>query len=165
MKVISIDPGVTTGFCYAEITPKEKMEFFPSQNVDDVDDLWRRLVRFEPRYIVMESFEFRQGKQHSGINLFPKELIGVTRLYSLLASQACGLYMQTASQGKGYYNDKKLSDHGFIKRGDKTHLGHGLDATRHLLQWVTFGAGFEFNSTKESIHKFATRLDSWPPTT
>lgn len=160
MKIISIDPGVTTGYCYAELTPKERLVYYPFQNTEDVDDFWRRLQKFEPRYIIIESFQFRQGKQRSGINLFPRELIGVARLYSLIADHPVALYLQSAATGKSYYRDATLKALGLRKLGDATKLVHGIDASRHLLQWVTFGAGYEFNSGKQD---FIKRIEIWPP--
>lgn len=159
VKVIAIDPGVTSGYCYAHVEPKKSMDYYAFQIVDDVDDLWRRLADFQPRYIVMEDFEFRQGRQRSGINLFPKELIGIARLYSLLAKEICAVELQKASQGKSYYTDTMLKHQKLYRRG----IPHAMDASRHLLHWITFGSGFALNSTRGSVSEFATRLEQWPP--
>lgn len=159
IKVISIDPGVTSGYCYAHVEPQQNMIFYPFQIVDDVDELWQRLIDFQPRYIVMEDFEFRQGRQKSSINLFPKELIGVARLYTMRSPAFCSMQLQKAMTGKSYYTDTLLKKQGLYK----TSLGHGMDATRHLLHWITFGPGYALNGKKGSINEFAKRIDSWPP--
>lgn len=154
MRVIAIDPGVETGYCYAIITEDKQLEYYPFQSVDDVDDLWRRLVEFKPRHIVMEDFEFRGGAR-AGLNLFPVQLIGVARLYSLISTDGqIALRLQKAAQGKSYYTDPTLKQAGLYKRG----IQHGMDASRHLLQWVTFGEGYQYVTGKQN---FATLLDKW----
>lgn len=154
MKVIGIDPGVMTGFCYADIEPDKYARLYPFQMTDDVDDLWRRLVEFEPRYIVMEDFEFR-NRARAGLNLFPVQLIGIARLYALTQGQ-CAIKLQKASEGKGYYTDTLLKQVGLYKRG----VPHGMDATRHLVHWLTFGPGYQFNGGKQLI-EFAQLIDKW----
>lgn len=162
IKVMSCDPGVTSGYTYALVEPKQYTRYYPFQMLDDVDDFWRRLREFKPRYLIMEDFEFRQGRQRTGINLFPKELIGVGRLYSLIADHDIAFYLQKAATGKAYYSDKVMKAGGFMNYGDASKLGHGIDASRHLLQWLTFGAGSQFAGTKGSAKDFVQRLDSWP---
>ena len=85
MNIISIDPGVETGYCYAKIVPmggEPKLMFYPHQGVDDVDDLFRKLQRFQPRIVVCEDWEDRRGARATGgVNSFPVQLIGVMRLY------------------------------------------------------------------------------------
>lgn len=153
IKVISIDPGRTTGYCYAQIIEGKPLEYFPFQAMDEVDDLWRRLAEFKPRYIIIEDFEFRQ-RARTGLVLFSVELIGVARLYSLVAPHQCSIFIQKASQGKGYYSDATLKAHNLHRRG----VPHGMDASRHLLQWFTFGAGYQYNNGKP---QFAKCLIDW----
>lgn len=139
VRVISIDPGGTTGYTYARITDGQ-IEVFPFQMVDDVDELWNRLVLFNPDHIVMEDFEFRQ-RVRTGLVLFSVQLIGVARLYELtVAKRTCTVFLQKASEGKGYYTDIQLKNKAVYKRG----VPHGMDAMRHFLQWVTFKAGHQF---------------------
>lgn len=159
--VLVSDPGVTSGYCYASITPGISCTYYPFQIHDDVDELWKRLAAFKPRYIVMEDFKFRQGKQKSGINLFPVQLIGVARLYEIICPHQCALFMQQPAQGKGYYTNTVLKKLEFLRHGDITRMEHGLDATRHLFQWLTFGAGYKLMQGF-SIKDFATRVDIWP---
>ncbi len=141
MRVISIDPGQMSGYTYADITDG-KLKFCPFQMVDDVEDLWYRLKKFDPVYIVIESFEYRGGKNQRGVILFSKELIGVARLHQLITPGCERLFLQTAAQGKGYYTNPVLKQMGVYKPS----LDHGMDATRHLLQWATFGFGYQFKA-------------------
>lgn len=155
-KVISIDPGVETGFCYALITD-EKMVYYPFQSVCEVDDLWRMLSAFKPRYIIIEDFESRRGSlARGGLNLFPVQLIGVTRLYELLAQHQCASFIQKAAQGKSYWSNDTLKQAGFYLRGKP----HAMDASRHLLQWLMFGYGYQFLG-KRRVTEYVTMIDSW----
>lgn len=153
LKGISIDPGKTTGYTYFELRSKESLEYHPFQSYDDVDDLWRRLKDLQPRYIIIEDFEFRQ-KSRAGLILFPVQMIGVARLYSLIAPPPCSIYVQKAAQGKSYYKDPILKKNGLYKRG----IPHAMDASRHLLHWITFGAGYEHNSSAGQISDFAKMI-------
>lgn len=161
IKVIAIDPGVTTGYCYAQVEPKKKMQYHPFQALDDVESFWNRLEEFDPDYIVMEDFEYRNKSRH-GLNLFPVQLIGVAHLYESkrqASGSSVAIYMQKASQGKSYYKDSMLKAHGLYTRG----IPHGMDASRHLLQWITFGAGYQFNSATAKIEDFAKSIPAWLP--
>jgi hypothetical protein len=160
VKIISIDPGVMTGYCYATLDEKEHvLKYHPFQIVDDVDDMWRRLHYFSPRFIIIEDFEFRRGKQATGgLVLFPVQMIGVARLFELVAPK-CTTFLQKAAQGKAYYSDKTLKHLGLYKRG----LPHAMDASRHLLQWCMFGYGNQFigSSSTEDFASFEEDMDWW----
>lgn len=155
MKILSIDPGVETGYCYALVN-EAHLYYFPFQAVEDVDDAWRRIEQFAPRHIIIEDFEFRGGtaRRTTGLNLFPVQMIGVTRLYGLTRGQTA-VHVQKAAQGKSYYTDKVLKQMECYKRG----VPHGMDASRHLLHWFTFGSGYQFNTSRD--RDFATMLTAW----
>jgi hypothetical protein len=159
--VIAIDPGRMTGYCQARIMDG-KLHYLTHQQMDEVDDLWRRLQGLEPRYIVCEDFEFRGGHHRAatGIEYFPIQLIGVARLYAEVADHQCACYLQKPAQGKAYYTNPVLKTQGYLKRGMATSVPHGIDAMRHLFQWFTFGPGFQFN---EAMHNepFAFPIDKW----
>lgn len=90
--------------------------------------------------VICESFEFRQGKQHAGVDLYPRELIGILNLYYYDHSDK--LYFQPAwIQGDKkdvYFSDAKLKELNLYLKG----VGHGRSAVKHLLWWFYFGAGF-----------------------
>lgn len=154
MKIIAIDPGVTTGFCHAFYRQEHKLvQYYPFQLVEDVDEFWHHLARIQPRYIIMEDFVHRHNQ--TKVNYFPIQLIGVARLYSLVANHQCAIIMQTPAKGKSYYSDTILRNNGLYKRG----VPHGMDASRHLLQWLTFGAGYEL---VEGVKDFAMLLEKDP---
>lgn len=141
--VMSVDPGIMTGFCTGRIEVG-KLKYRAFQATDEVDDFWRRLRDFKPRYLIIEDFQFRQGKYKTGVELFPVQLIGIARLYSLIADHPVALYIQSAAQGKSYYTNPVLQSDNLYVRG----IPHGMDASRHLLQWFTFGAGFKYAGSK-----------------
>lgn len=156
MNIIAIDPGKTTGFCYATYDESNKrVLYYPFQMVDEVDDLWRRLHLFKPRYIIIEDFEYR-NQSRAGLELFPVQLIGVANLYALVADHQCAIYVQKAAQGKSYYTDSVLKSKDLYVRG----IPHAMDASRHLLQWLTFGAGYQL--VENTGADFAELVDKPP---
>lgn len=153
MKIISIDPGIESGYCYARITDDKRLLIYPHQGVDDVDELYGKIRNFEPRIIVMEDFESR--KQGSGVVLFPVQLIGVARLYTLVEGN-CAMYLQKPGEGLGgFYSLNMLKQLGLYKKS----LPHGMSATQHLMQWATFKAGAQY--FMGATRHFAQLLDEW----
>ena len=147
MRVMALDPGIMTGYCYGVIEEK-KLKYHPFQSTDQVDDLWRRFREWKPRYIIIEDFQFRRGKMAAGgLELFPVQLIGVTNLYGLIADHQTAVYVQQPAQGKSYYTNPVLQKEKLYQRG----IPHAMDASRHLLHWFTFGAGYQFNEGKDNI--------------
>lgn len=143
MKILAIDPGVTSGYCFAELDPVgwKRLEIRPEQHVDDVDGVWDRIKEFEPRYIICEDFEYRNKSRH-GLVLFSVQAIGVVRLYEFKAITQISVVLQTAATGKGYYTNKLMKDMGVFKPGAAWE--HSMDATRHLLHWLTFREGYQY---------------------
>lgn len=137
-RVLSIDPGVTSGLAFASIK-NGAMIFCPYQAEMRVSAIYELLLEYAPHHIICEDFTFRMGSQRTGLELFSRNVIGVVTLYQELTD--CQLYFQQASAGKGYYNDEKLNHHDCYTKA----LQHGNDAVRHLLHWYTFGAGYAFN--------------------
>lgn len=153
VKVISIDPGRTTGYCFAKIEDGE-LHYYPFQSDDEVDDLWRKLEEFKPNYIIIEDFEFRKGKHRAKLDLFPVQLIGIASLYVNFVDPYCVLFIQKASIGKEYYTDNVLKQLGLYERGKP----HAMDASRHLLQWCMFRAGNKYIGQKRT-EEFANVTD------
>lgn len=154
MRILSIDPGVTSGYCLATTKLDTEsdgdgivgFELEPFQMVDEVDDVWDRLVKHQPRYIVCEDFEFRQ-RSRAGLVLFSVQVIGVIRLYGLRCQHQTSVTLQKAAQGKSYYSNTQLKNLGVYKPG--ANWEHAMDATRHLLHWLTFAEGYQFVQGKD----------------
>lgn len=152
VRIISIDPGRTTGYTYCILNTDSKvLAYYPFQAIDDVDDLWARLEAFKPDHIVMENFEFRQ-KARAGLDMFPVQLIGIARFYELHKGTTVRLYLQSAFEGKGYYTDTILKRKALYVKA----IPHGMDASRHLLHWIMFKAGGQFGVKEPFV-----LLDKW----
>lgn len=139
MRILAIDPGVTSGFCKLEAKV-----LTPEQHMYDVDEVWDYIDAYTPDHIICEDFEFR-GKARTGLVLFSVQLIGVVRLYEIKRNAKrlpCTVFLQKAAQGKAYYTNKQLKDLKLYKPGAAWE--HSMDATRHLMHWLTFGPGYRF---------------------
>ncbi len=138
INVISIDPGETTGYAIGKIA-NDYMEVKADQEKFDHLGIYKWLTEQHPHIIVCESFDFRKRAQ--GVNMYPRELIGVINLFVQSNSFVHSFYMQKPAEGKSYYDDNKLREADLYWVGKD----HARDATRHLLQWFTFGAGYKYN--------------------
>ena len=145
MKIISLDPGKTTGYSVGYLSELEpELRFHSFQDKFNHLQLYEFLQEESPQWIVCESFEFR-NKVRPGTELISCELIGVVHLYTALYKN--GLSFQTASThgagGKnGPFQDKILRQKGIYKPGKP----HAMDSLRILLYWYEFGKGFQFNT-------------------
>lgn len=147
MKIIAIDPGVTSGLCFGVIESDGKLVVTPKQERFLVSDLWKVLEAWEPKHIICERFEFRKGSK-AGLKLDSVKFIGVAELYAQL--KRVKIHGQMAAQGKSYYTDVQLKRLGIYVPS----LPHGMDALRHMLHWYTFGSGYQYNKQKELLVSF-----------
>jgi hypothetical protein len=134
--VLSVDPGITTGYCLATVD-RTTIDLWPHQEKYDVAPFYSQLDKHGPDHIILEDFEYRKS-QRDGLILFSVQLIGVTRLWGKW--KTVPVTMQSAAKGKGFYSNDQLKLVGAYKRG----IPHAMDATRHLMHWLTFGAGFQY---------------------
>lgn len=148
-KVISVDPGETSGYCYA-VLKDQQLTYFPFEMVDDVHELYARLGKFQPDFIVIEKFLPRRGR--GAVNLFPVQLIGVARLYGYLSDTR--VFQQSPNIMGEYFSLTMMRRVGLYKRG----LVHGMSASQHLLHWTMFGFGNQFIG-KQQTEEFAILAD------
>lgn len=147
LKFVGLDPGVTTGYSLGILTEGILYVSYEQEKFSH-RELWDFLVEVEPSHVVCESFEYRNNRHRDNLELYSLELIGVVKLF-------CEPTMQNAAKGKGFYSDEKLKKMGLYVPG----LNHGRDAVRHLLQWVTFGPGYQyFGKSKIMLAQFETLL-------
>jgi hypothetical protein len=143
---LAIDPGVTSGTCLAWhdgtvllVAPDE----FP-YGLWAMYDLCRAIEGYKgSSHIIYEDFQYRQNSP-TRLNLMPVKMIGVIECCAESAKGEIQYWRQTAAQGKAFYSDARLKQLGIYRKGRK----HGRDATRHLMQWLTFGAGSQFYDVK-----------------
>lgn len=145
--IVALDPGGTTG--WAALTYDKDIEleggFDTARSKEGYTweyghigphehhtELWNFLNEYydDSLTVVCESFEFRQGKQRTGINLMSKEYIGVTKLFG--DRHGIPVVFQTAAHGKGFVTDEKIKCLDLWVPGKK----HAMDAMRHLLTYV-----------------------------
>jgi hypothetical protein len=137
IRVISLDPGITTGFAIGGIL-NGYMKIEAGQEKFSHSSLWDFLTVKQPTFIVCERFEFRKGIESA--ELFSRELIGVVALYS--QKHGAKTWMQMPREViNGYFNNDKLKKEKVYRIGQP----HANDAIRHLLHWYTFKAGYQFN--------------------
>ena len=146
MKVISLDPGRTTGYSVGVTHDDSEFEFISKQAKLTHGELFSLLSHENPHRIVCESFDFRNGVR-TGTDLIPAELIGVVHLFALDAE--IPLDFQNASThgagGKyGRFNNSNLQRWGIYLPGKP----HAMDSLRILLYWYEHGKGFQFNNRK-----------------
>ena len=73
MIVVSLDPGITSGYTRSELKGNT-LEFIAAQAKWQEDDLWTFLHEVHPGLIIYERFEFRQ-RARAGVELFSRNLI------------------------------------------------------------------------------------------
>lgn len=132
MKILAFDPGGTTGVCgwhdLAGIVMQQQLDI-----VNHHLALWTLLEAVKPDIVVYERFDFRQGK--TKIDMVAREYIGVIKLWQQ-QQPGVTLVPQTAAFGKGFWTNEKLKAARLYVPGSP----HAMDATRHMLQYLTFKA-------------------------
>lgn len=146
MRILALDPGVTTGFAVAtgvishHKPPGASFSIIGDtaittwQRKDDVNGIWDTLNYWGPSSVVYEKFTPPAATRHR-VELFPVQVIGVARLFC----QMVGIpeYSHTASQAKRFWTDTKIKRLGLWVPSQ----GHGMDALRHLLYHMAITLG------------------------
>lgn len=139
--ILAIDPGETTGYAYGFREGSSFAFCFAGQERWNELALFGVLQSLNPSTLIAESFEFRR-KGRDNLVLFSRNLLGVSSLWGGLHDGA-NLYSQSASEGKGFYTDRRLKKEGYYTVGKE----HARDATRHLLYYVRFKTPYTIRST------------------
>ena len=142
MRILSIDPGATTGFClYDSEANKRIVEVWNDdlQPSPRHDMLWLRLETLDFDEIICEKFEFRKDDQaRDKIDYLPAELVGVVKLYAY-QNPHIKLTMQGSSLigSSAFWSDdnKKVKQLGLY---NSKAAPHGMDSLRHVLYYVSF---------------------------
>ncbi len=119
--LIALDPGITTGIATIDTSAD-------SIHIDQIKvthrELYSYISDFRPDEILYENFIYQRRNK---VELYPVEVIGIIKLYAQYYD--IPLYVQSASQAKGFITDEKIKALGLWKKGQV----HGMDALRHLL--------------------------------
>jgi len=135
LRVLSFDPGETTGVAYFRgfrLASTEQL------NTSHPDIALKAITNYcdgcPCDVVVMEDYRVYQWKlkQHSFSNLYTPRIIGM--LETLCLQREWPYHKQSAQQGKGFVTDAKLESWGFYKKGQR----HARDAMRHGLYFLLF---------------------------
>lgn len=151
LKAVAFDPGITTGYAVG-ILGDGMMHVRAGQEKWRHLDMYNQLVIGQPDHIIWEKFIFRKHYQHEGVELYPRELIGIIHLYmqqqnTLKPNSVVGYQQNPMKSSGSFHSNSKLKEDGVYMTGKP----HAMDALRHLLYWYTFGPGYKYN-TKGYAH-------------
>jgi len=141
MAIYAVDPGPHTGIFWIDDEGQHRVTLDYSDGLVK-KPLWHlytwlmQMMNPKTDQMVLESFEFRKEDAHEReyIDYSTGEFVGVCKLYCDLTETPC--YVQSASEGKGFWDDDKLKRVGLYVTGKEQR--HVRDATRHWLHHVTF---------------------------
>lgn len=151
--VLALDPGETSGYAYG-VVEDGRFEFRRAgQGEYSEAELWFLLESISPLYLIAEGFDFRQ-KARDGLVLYSRNLLGVCELWAEICDRE--YIEQSAAKGLSFFTDAKLSKMGCDSKG----LPHARDATRHLMNYMFFRAGFKLHG--EGLDEFRRRTCSLP---
>lgn len=147
--ILALDPGKTTGYCLGVHTG-DMLYLAPEEDQLSVRELLELLQAFcgiygHNKYVVYEDFQYRNYAR-MGLDLTPVKMIGIIELCQDLYPDV-RFDKQSASTGKTFFSNDELKRLGVYWGHGK---GHGRDASRHLLQWMTFGPGSQFYVHQET---------------
>lgn len=146
MRILAIDPGVTTGF---SVTPYDGHPHVWEDNFGELSPasphlaLHATLVRILPDVIVCERFDFMQNKK--GVDYTPVEYIGVIHLYCQSTGTALFFQGRDVKSKKGFWDEKKLRFLGLYEPA----LGHAMDALKHRLHFEERQGMFDLRVFKD----------------
>lgn len=127
VKILAVDPGVTTGMATFD-TETKKWRRWQIGPEDHHELLWDEMREVDE--LVCEDFNFRPNPNRRKVILKSVEYIGVMKLYS--SGHGAPLRIQLPSQAKGLWTDDKLKKLGLWEPS----LKHAMDATRHMLYYL-----------------------------
>lgn len=140
-RLLALDPGETTGVCQIERIGDNTLlvnQFQEHTNIIEwgIDSFDKLISFYTPSIVIIESYRIYswKTKQHTWQSLHTPRLIGVAECLCRL--KRIPLIQQSAQQGKGFVTDERLKEWDFYKPG----IPHSMDATRHMLQFLLFGA-------------------------
>ena len=124
--ICALDPGTTTGFATKTSDEYRSFEVRADLYPHPHETLYDVLSALQPKTIIYEAFHFRQIMK--GVVFTGVEYIGVIELYAQL--NCLEVIKITPSDGKGFWDDKKLKVMGVYNIGHP----HGNDAMRLLFR-------------------------------
>lgn len=158
MRILSLDPGGTTGYSWCELDgdKSKKFEVHGGQIGPGKHHkaLWALLCDLGAKWnwdvVVCETFTYRMVAMDEGkgttyspyIDLISKEYIGVVELWADTNGRGARVVWQSPSQAVGespFWHDERLKKVGLHNKGER----HRNDATRHLLHYTVTKLGYK----------------------
>lgn len=136
MRVLSFDPGGTTGWCCMDKQDDKKMPgiLVARGDIPDWHGVAELIREYKPDVVTFEVFRLYASKAQSKSwdTFLVVEVIGVIKY--LCECWDIRLVEQTPSEGKQFFNTEKLKVLGLYQ--SVTHIN---DATGHALYFLKFG--------------------------
>ena len=159
MKILTLDPGGTTGWALFEVDTKSlrssELDTFLRDHIQQgqIGDnsehhrlLWSLLHRVAPDIVVCERADNR-GNEF--FKFMAVEYIGIVKLYVKL-NPSCILVLLGADQAKGWVTNDKLLRL-LILCVPATKWRHANDALRHLVYYLVFKTGKALQPVRDNI--------------
>lgn len=150
--MLALDPGGTTGYAVLK-QHGDGVQLVVGEARWSLVEMHGVLDRFindeiEAMHVIYEDFSYRNASR-AGLDLTPVKLIGIIEYFREQFEPFVGFHVQSAATGKAFWSDDKLKKKDIYAKGKK----HGRDATRHLMQWLAFGAGSQFLNVDDVAFK------------
>jgi hypothetical protein len=135
-RLLSMDPGETTGWCLFVEGNLEKCG-----QLDTKDNYQKTVIEFfrlhQPTHVVCEDYKVYEHKlkQHAWASLHTPQLIGAIKM--LAVQYDIPMHLHMAGVAKGFCTDPKLKMWGVYQPGVK----HARDAIRHACYYLLFNKG------------------------
>lgn len=144
MRLMSFDPGGTTGWClHQHVGAGEPVPPGPrwvggqltGGEVGHHLELWELLKKYEPTVIIYEAFNYqirqRQAATMPGVQLISREYIGILQLWARLYKIPI-VKQQPSVIGIQWVKDPALKKFGLYNVGEP----HRNDAARHMVYFI-----------------------------
>lgn len=141
IKALALDPGKTTGYCYADIS-KHEIVIRPGEAPWSLSELFAVLQQFKMmgKHVVYEDFVHVQYA--TGVDYTPVKMQGIIEYHAEISPKLVFYKQNPSVQGEtGFYGGNRLKQHNAWWPHGK---GHARSATRHMLHWLRFGAGAQW---------------------
>jgi hypothetical protein len=145
MRVLTVDPGDTTGYVIADITDT-LLRLKPHQAKHSALEFFQHLSRIQPNYVLCENFRCRNNSP-GNLSMTSAHLIGVAKMYCEEFKVEWKTYEPSQGEGGHYKGIKALQREGVYVGGITYH--HAMEAMRGFMQWWTFGPGFKYNKSPQ----------------
>jgi len=139
-KLLSVDPGETTGISILECTTnsthlihQEQLTTWPLEQGSP--NLMKLFQTYLPTFMIFESYHIYRWRlqEHSFSQVPTTQIIGCLKTWAI--HFGVKYREQTAQAGKGFFTDHRLKTFGLYFEGQP----HARDSLKHAAQFLVFG--------------------------